>query len=118
MEIYGELGRVPLMVLRLCRIIKYWLKITKSKSYLLIKALYNVQLSTINTDGTRVNCVSKVRDLLCTYGFGEAWFNQGLVMLMLFKISFVYHVYVPDICIYKTFIVIYKTVIKRYFIDI
>ena len=115
MEIYGELGRVPLRVLRLCRITKYWLKNTKSKSYLLIKALYNVQLGTINTDGTRVNCVSKVRYLLCTYGFGEAWFNQGLVMLMLFKINFVY---VPDICIYKTFIVIYKTVIKRYFIDI
>ena len=24
--IYGELGRVPLMVLRFCRIIEYWIK--------------------------------------------------------------------------------------------
>ena len=27
--IYGELGRVPLIVLRLCRIITYWLRIIK-----------------------------------------------------------------------------------------
>ena len=65
------------MVLRLCRIIKL-VKIIKSKSYRLIKVLYNVHLSTINTDGTRVNWVSKVRDLLCTYGFDEVLFNQGV----------------------------------------
>ena len=29
--IYGELGRVPLMVLRLCRIIQYWFKIIKAQ---------------------------------------------------------------------------------------
>ena len=74
--IYRELGRVPLIVLRLCRIIKYWLKIIKSESCRLIKVLYNVQL--YNTHGTRVNWVSKVRDLLCTYGFGEVWLNQGV----------------------------------------
>ena len=34
--IYGELSRVPLMVLRICRIVKYWLKTTKSTSYRLI----------------------------------------------------------------------------------
>ena len=65
------------MVLRLCRIIKHWLKIIKSKSCRLIKVFYNVQLS-INTDGTGVNWVSKVKDLLCTYGFGEVWLNQGV----------------------------------------
>ena len=43
-------------------LIKYWLKIIKSKSYRFIKVLFKVQLSTINTDGTRVNWVSKVRD--------------------------------------------------------
>ena len=94
--IYGELGRVPLMVLRLCTIIKNWLKIIKSKSYHLIKVLYNVQLSTINTDGARVNWVSEVRDLPCTYGFGEE-----LVKLMFSKINFVY---VPEI-LCKIFIV-------------
>ena len=76
--IYGELGRVPLMVLRLFRIIKYWLKIIKSKSYRLINVLYNVKVITIITDETRVNWVSKVRDVLCTYGFGEVWFKQGV----------------------------------------
>ena len=43
-------------------LIKYWLKIIRSKSYRFIKVLFKVQLSTINTDGTRVNWVSKVRD--------------------------------------------------------
>ena len=42
--IYGELGRVPLMVLGLCRIIKYWLKRIKAKLYRLIIVVYNVQL--------------------------------------------------------------------------
>ena len=48
--IYGELGRVRLVVLRLCIIIKYWFKIIKAKSYRLIKVLYNVQLGDIITD--------------------------------------------------------------------
>ena len=76
--IHGERSRVLLMVLRVCRIIRHWVKIIKSKSCRLIKVLYNVQLSTMNTDGTRVNWVSKVRYLLCTYGFGEVWLNQDV----------------------------------------
>ena len=82
--IYGELGRAPRMVLRLCRIIKYWLKITKSKSYCLIKVLYNVQLGTTNTDGTRVNWVSEVTHLFCTYDLEKHGLTKELVMLMLF----------------------------------
>ena len=41
--------------------------------------------------------------------------TKELVMLMLYLINFVR---LPQICIYKIFIVIYKTGIKRFFIDI
>ena len=42
-----------------------------------MKVLYNVKLNNINTDGTNINWVIKVLNLLCTHRFGEAWFNQG-----------------------------------------
>ena len=70
---YGELGRIPLIVQRYIRIVKYWLKILNIKQTRLTKVLYNVQFNALTNNHTIVNWVSKVRNLLCSYDFGEAW---------------------------------------------
>ena len=86
---YGELGRIPLIVQRYIRTVKYWLKILNIKQTRLTKVLYNVQFNALTNNHTIVNWVSKVRNLLCSYGFGEAWYNQGVgdanIFLVLFK---------------------------------
>ena len=75
---YCELGRVPLIVRIYITIVKYWLKILNMKQTHLRKVLYNVQFYALTNNHTIVNLVSKVTNLLCSYGFGEAWYNQGV----------------------------------------
>ena len=74
---------------RYIRVVKYWLKILNIKQTRLTKVLYNVQFNALTNNHTIVNWVSKVRNLLCSYGFGEAWYNQGVgdknIFLVLFK---------------------------------
>ena len=52
---YGELGRVPLIVQRYITIVKYWLKILHIKQTRLTKVLYNVQFMTLTNNHTIVN---------------------------------------------------------------
>ena len=75
---YNELGRIPLIVQRYNKIGKFWLKISNIKQTRLTKVLYNVQFNALTNNHTIANWVSKVRNLLCSYGFGEAWYNQGV----------------------------------------
>ena len=89
---YCELGRVPLIVQIYIRIEKYCLKILNIKQTHLRKVLYNVQFDALTNNHTIVNWVSKVTNLLCSYGFGEAGNNQGVnqggdvnIFLVLFK---------------------------------
>ena len=85
---YGELGRIPLTVQRYIRIEKYWLKKLNIKQTRLTKVLYNVQFNALTNNHTIVNWVSKVRNLLFSYGFGEAWYNQGVGDVNLFLVLF------------------------------
>ena len=77
--VLGECGRMPLSVLYLTRCIKYWLKILNMETerypyrcYLMLKRL--AEQRTINT----INWAFKIRELLFRFGFGHAWFNQGV----------------------------------------
>ena len=87
-NMYGELERIPLIVQKYIRIVKYWLKILNIKQTRLTKVLYNVQFNALTNSHTIVNWVSKVRNLLCSYGFGEAWYNQGVGDVNLFLVLF------------------------------
>ena len=75
--VYGELGRRPLYVYRMTRIIKYWIHIMELEENRYVKCMYNVlyQRSLINV--TR-SWVTEVRNLLCNCGFAEVWYNQGV----------------------------------------
>ena len=71
---YGEIGRIPLIVQRYIRIVKYWLKILNIKQTRLTKVLSNVQFNALTNNHTNVNRVSKVRNLLLFI-----WFRRSLV---------------------------------------
>ena len=71
---YGELGRISLIVQRYIRIVKYWLKKSNIKQTRLRKVLYNVQFNALTNNHTIVNWVSKVRNL-----FFFIWFRRSLV---------------------------------------
>ena len=52
---YGELGRIPLIVQRYIRTVKYWLKCLNIKQTRLTKVLYNVQFNALTNNHTIVN---------------------------------------------------------------
>ena len=85
---YGEQGRIPLIVQIYIRIVKYWLNFLNIKQTRLTKVLYNVQFNALTNNYTKVNWLSKVRNLLCSYCFGEAWYNQAVGDVNLFLVLF------------------------------
>jgi hypothetical protein len=74
--VLGECGRDRIYVSCLIKCIKYWLKLLSLPPESLLKSsymfLYNQCLA------GKTNWASKVRDLLCQYGFGWIWENQSV----------------------------------------
>ena len=77
--VYGELGRVPLNILRKERIIKYWFKINNSRDSLIYKAFYNMKDSRQNVIGWALD----VKTLLNNLGFAYLWNNENISRLQL-----------------------------------
>ena len=72
--VYGELGRVPMFVIRKIRIVKYWFKIIKNPD-LLISKNFNMR----NTYGQLINrWALKVKNLLNELGFPYMFENQNI----------------------------------------
>ncbi|MEW8546755.1 MAG: reverse transcriptase family protein, partial [Candidatus Thiodiazotropha sp.] len=72
----GDVGRMPLCYTYFCKTIKYWIRLTRMNNsryprqcYIMLKRLDDVD---------RVTWVTKVRNLLCRFGFGYAWYNQDV----------------------------------------
>ena len=85
--VYGELGRLPMQIIRYLRIIKYWLNIVTGKKTLYVSSLYHASLMRIDLDN-KLSWARNIKTLLCFHGFGEAWYNQGIADVNLFlKIS-------------------------------
>ena len=76
--VYGVLGRVPMIIRRHCRIIKYWLKIVCGKKSVYVNALYMSSLENIEQQNAKNNWANNVRRLLCSNGFGDIWRAQGI----------------------------------------
>ena len=75
----GELGRVPLSILRKERIFKYWFKILKSEGSLIHKA-FKYQL---DHDTNAVLWADQVKELLNELGFNYLWENTNITKLHL-----------------------------------
>ena len=72
--IYSDFGRVPLIVKRKERILKYWMKILSNKDTLLYR-VYQLELKMLETDNTNIviSWVQQVKNLLCELGFTYLW---------------------------------------------
>lgn len=80
--VYGELGKVPLSVLRKVRILKYWYNIMKSPDSLKYKLLQ----SEIETDNCINNWAGQVKSLLSDLGFHYLWNNEDVTKVQLDKV--------------------------------
>lgn len=77
--VYGEFGRVPLIVLRKVRILKYWYSIMKDEDSLRFKVLQYQILH----DNNRNNWANQVKNLICDLGYNYLWNNREITNLQL-----------------------------------
>ena len=80
--VYGELGRVPLNILRKERILKYWFKIVNSRDTLIYKAFSNLKDSRQNAIGWAL----EVKNLLNNLGFNYLWNNENVSNMQLKRV--------------------------------
>ena len=80
--VYGELGRVPLNILRKERILKYWFKIVNSRDTLIYKAFNNLKDSRQNAIGWAL----EVKNLLNNLGFNYLWNNENVSNMQLKRV--------------------------------
>ena len=78
--VYGELGRVPLIIKRKERILKYWLKIKRTTHTLLKNAYLNETQMMDNNIGTlQINTWTlEVKNMLNDLGFSYLWTSDNL----------------------------------------
>lgn len=74
--VYGECGRYPLYISMYKRIIKYWIRILNLQDSRYVKLSYNMLLQ-LAMHG-KMNWVYKVKQLLCSNGFGFIWEQQRI----------------------------------------
>ena len=72
----GECGRLPLCFIYFTRCIKYWLKLIRMEEFRYPKQCY-LMLKRLD-ECNRITWATKVRLLLCRYGFGYVWLSQGV----------------------------------------
>ena len=80
-SIYGELGRVPLSVIRKCDRIRYWLRILKLPQNSVVRLVYNMlkkKDADSNFTYNKHNWPYHVKKLLQSLGFYNLWINQEI----------------------------------------
>lgn len=72
---YSELGRLPVSIMRTLRIIKYWLKLIQTESWIL-RNIYEELASPLIPN----TCCFNVRELLVSLGMHEVWLPQIVIL--------------------------------------
>ena len=70
--IYGEIGRYPLYINQIIRVIKYWFKVVNSNNCI-IQVSYKCSL--LDCINGKQYWTSRVKDILCKNGYGYIWQN-------------------------------------------
>ena len=84
----AELGRYPLQIKALMRVISYWLKIHRTEPARLPCKAYCMLKGFLTEAHNSKNWVSQVRLILNQHGFGLVWWNQGVEDCSLFLKAF------------------------------
>ena len=75
--VYGELGRYPMLNIRMFRIIKYWIGIVQAGKSYWVNVCYQNSLNELDVSNA-TGSIRSVKDMLFRLGFGEVWFSQGV----------------------------------------
>ena len=74
--VYGQLGRVPMSVIRKVCIVKYWFKIMKNSGLMLHRIFLDQNISNLTDSWS-----NKVKDLLYNLGFAYLWNDENVTKL-------------------------------------
>ena len=91
--VYGELGRYPLKIKRLLRVVKYWFKIIRSTNEKYIKHVYDMMLNDFQLFPEKKSWVKSIRNIFENLGFNIVWLNQGVENVKLFLSVFKQRIY-------------------------
>ena len=88
--LYGELGRVPLIIIRIVHMFRYWLKLLKLNEQSPVKQMYLLLKNDTNRNLSynRLNWAFQIKDMLDQLGFSELWINQDNIRLNTIKQNF------------------------------
>ena len=76
--LYGELGRVPLIIIRKVHMFRYWIKLIKSDENSWIKCTYNMLKNDANNNFTynKEDWAYQIKTMLESLGLNNLWINQ------------------------------------------
>ena len=74
---YGLFGRFPVELNKQCGIMSYWLKIVTGWNPMYVSQLYQASLSRLDNTASQ-NWAREIKQLLCSVGFGDVWYYQGV----------------------------------------
>ena len=78
--IFGELGRVPMFIIRKINMIRYWFKILRSEENALPLVVYRMFKLDVDNSITYngANWAFQIKTILETHGFSNIWLNQDV----------------------------------------
>ena len=76
--LYGELGRIPLKIIRKINMIRYWIRIIKLNDNSTVKIVYNMLKNDANNNMNYNghNWASEIKNILESLGMANLWVNQ------------------------------------------
>ena len=80
--LFGELGRVPLSILRKIHMVHYWLKLLKSRNNCVIKSIYSMLRNEADSNNSynKLNWAYHVKSMLQSLGVTNLWIEQDMLM--------------------------------------
>ena len=81
--LYGELGRVPMYIMRKIHTIRYWFKLLKSENnYCLLKRIYIMLRNDAasNNSYNKINWAYHIKSMLQTLGLANLWIEQDILI--------------------------------------
>ena len=80
--LYGELGRVPMNIMRKIHMIRYWFKLLKSENNSLIKRIYIMLRNDADSNNSynNLNWAYHIKSMLQTLGLANLWIEQDMLI--------------------------------------
>ena len=79
--LYGELGRIPLYIMRKVNMVRYWIKLLRSNENKITKQVYQMlrQDANNNISYNKLNWASHIKSILETLGLSNFWTTQDMI---------------------------------------